>query len=154
VLNRLVAFWNAGGALVVPLVVLAALEDVPEAEAAVDPERSRFLSERLPRNCGVTNEAKFSAAVTPVRRSVFATGPRLTVAVRIAPILVPTEACGDRFCHSSAAHTMTSANSNAIHSPFDPGPLAGAGALPGRDGTGVLGEIRGAEILLMSVLSP
>lgn len=44
--------------------------------------RSRPNPERLPRNCGVTNETKFSAAVTPVKRIVASIAPVVTLAVR------------------------------------------------------------------------
>jgi hypothetical protein len=43
--------------------------------------RSRPNPERLPRREGVSKDAKFSAAVTPVSRMVASTGPAVTAAV-------------------------------------------------------------------------
>jgi hypothetical protein len=45
---------------------------------------SRPNPERLPRMEGLRSDAKFSAAVTPVRRMVASRVPEVTVAVRIA----------------------------------------------------------------------
>ena len=88
--KRLVEFLNAAeafGALELTEddaedeLELAALE-APDEDAEL--ESPRPWSERLPVRAGVTSETKLAAAVTPDNRSVRSTGPRVTVAVRIA----------------------------------------------------------------------
>ena len=56
---------------------------VPSIEAVVTWTSPRFRPERFARSCGVTRETNFSAAVTPVTRSVRTRGPLATGAVRI-----------------------------------------------------------------------
>ena len=95
--SRLVADWNAedapGAALEAPppgdddaLLDWLADDEADELfdeEEDADAELSRWPSERLPRNCGVTSDTNFSAAVTPVIRMVDEIGPAVTLAVRI-----------------------------------------------------------------------
>ena len=70
---------------------LLALEDeafevtvtvVMSVDAVVELSRPNW--DRLPRNCGVSRDAKFSAAVTPVRRIVASIDPAVAAAVRVA----------------------------------------------------------------------
>jgi|GEM_PF-5433220 len=56
--------------------------DEPLIDACTEPPPSRPRPLRPPRNCGVTSETNLSAAVTPVNRSAFTTGPPVAVAVR------------------------------------------------------------------------
>jgi hypothetical protein len=58
------------------------IDGLVDVEAEV--ELSRPRSEWLPRRDGDMREAKFSAAVTPVSRTVTSSGPDVTLAVRTA----------------------------------------------------------------------
>ena len=127
------------------------LEDGVEVVEPDDALGSRSRSDRLPRNCGVTSETKFSAMVTPVIRRVATSGPAATLAVRI----VAKEGAGagfwgDRRCHQSAPATISTARTAASQIPAFPGFFGRGCTTSGRLGGGAYGATLGAETTLMS----
>ncbi len=98
----------------------AAGVDAEGVGAALAPALSLWRSLRLPRSCGVTIDAKFSATVKPVIRNVFWTiPPGKALAVRIPAGARPALGVGNvRRCHTQAAPpSITLAISKPINSP-------------------------------------
>lgn len=114
---------------------------------------SRNLSLRLPRSCGVTSETKFSAAVAPVSRTVFSTGPARTLAVRVPAVAVVMLGAGAvRLCQTSAAAAiMTTASTKPIQIPALEGLFGRGGMISGR-GAGAAGLTDGAEATFIGYL--
>jgi len=86
-------------------------------ELLLSAEKSRPRPDWLPRNCGAISDAKFSAPVTPVSRSVLSTVPVVTVAVRMsAPAAEPAlDGAARRRQYRTAAMIETSAAPASHH---------------------------------------
>ncbi|HZT39699.1 MAG TPA: hypothetical protein VFA28_17535 [Bryobacteraceae bacterium] len=138
--NRLVAARSAADRLFCPplppeapadvLVDEDALELLPPdsdgiaavvLEALLSAEKSRPRPDWLPRSWGAISEAKFSAPVTPVSRSVRSTMPVVTVAVRRGPFAAGPALDGAkrRYRCAAAAIVKASAAPASHHLPRD-----------------------------------
>jgi hypothetical protein len=89
------------------------LADVVVAEAEVSRRRSLLL----PLSLGVISETKFSAAVTPVTRTVFSTMPGTAFAVRMGPVIRAVDGTGAvrRRQNKPAAANITTAMMRPTH---------------------------------------
>jgi hypothetical protein len=130
------------------------VEFVAEVELVAEASFPLSLSVRLPRNCGVTSETKFAAAVTPVKRIDFPTMPGITLAVRIAVRAMAAGVfAGFRISRITAETSMTTAKAPPIQRPLFAGRFGRLGTSPGFAGTG-FGSIAGtgAELMPSSLL--
>ena len=98
---------------------------------------------RRPASCGALSETYRSAAVTPVRRNVCSTSPRVAVTVRSVargPAGPPVSGCAARlFSHHKPTPPSATTSAASPQAIFRPGPgTLGAGSGPGWTGRGCL----------------